>query len=160
MMIHMHCCICGCNPCRCCGKAEDISLLKAVDNTSGQEGTRFPLLFDTNLIVRGNAVSHDPESPEFQLSQPGVYLVTASVTGNVSSGDPPASFTLYLIQDGNRVVDFTAITPILQVPNFMSVSEASLLHVPRNGSTVSFHIHADTTVYMSLASVSIVKIAD
>lgn len=60
----------------CCCGCRNESVVNAVSNTPVTVDGGFPITFDTNRVVTGNAINHVPGSADFTTFVPGVYRVT------------------------------------------------------------------------------------
>lgn len=118
------------------------------------------LIFDRNLIVFGNAISHDLNSPDFEIAEPGVYYVSfkgsfASLAGSCY----PQSLLLYLAQDGDIVAGSELQHTFARANDLISLSFTIPIVIYDTPSTLSIGAQGGSFAYSNIA-LSIYRIGD
>ena len=142
------------------GSAAPLQLLSAY-STPPQPGTSGGTLsFDKNSNVNGSAITHTEGSPDFSITEPGVY--NASFNGALAPGSDstfPLNLRVYLQQDGNPMSGASAIHTFQSASDTSTLSFSHPVSVSSTPSTLQIGVQGGNYLY-SDNSLTINKLGD
>lgn len=132
------------------------ALNSEVQTSTGGSAT---LLFNTNRIQNGNAITHTDASTEVILNESGTYLVSFNVTGSLDTGGfPSTSFSVELLQDSQAVSNTFVTSMVIPTGQSQSLSNTTLVDVTSLPSILQLSAFSTSSIFYQDTSISVVKI--
>ena len=118
------------------------------------------LIFDRNGIQNGTAITHEENTPDFTITEPGVYyfFYKGTVTPGIGASFPATNF-LFLQLNGNNVTSSETSSIFTEATDDKVQPLSAILNITSVPSTV-FIVSSGGTFNYSIISLNIFRLGD
>ena len=135
--------------------------LNSTTNGTQEVDSLDPIVFELNQTTNGNAISHIPGSPTFEITESGAYLVTFNSSVSRVEGQPLILVSAVLNLNGTNI-PATLVTVNPDAPGeISSFSFQIIIEIPAGETGTLQVINASTGAANFIdPNINIIKIAD